>query len=198
MSDRLRLWGLWLLFSLPALGMAWDFATSANPRIAHILVHPSGEFAARFLIVTLMATPLRMLLPDWRFPRWLVRHRRHFGVAAFGYAALHTVFYLIDRGSLAATVEQLPRFYIWTGWVAFAIMLPLAATSFDAAVRAMGTRWKALQRWTYAAAVLTLLHWASLHHWGSWVPAAVHFAPLAALELWRFGLRRPRAPARPA
>ena len=77
------------------------------------------------------------------------------------------------------------EFEIWTGWLAFAIFLPLAATSFDAAVRWLGPRWKTLQRFTYAAAVLVLAHWAVQEDWKSVVPALVHFGPLIGLEAYR-------------
>lgn len=188
----------WAIFALPALGMAVQIATSDSARLYHQLVHPTGEFAARFLIVAMMATPLAMLLRGWRGPAWLKRNRRYLGIAAFGYAALHTLFYLVDKGSVAVVLAEVPRAYIWTGWLAFAIFLPLAATSADWAVRAMGPWWKWLQRWTYAAAVLTLLHWAALHDWGNPWAALVHFAPLAGLEayrLWYWYLRPRPVPA---
>ena len=54
--------------------------TSGDPRIFHELVHPSGEFSARFLIVAMMATPLAMLLRGWRGPIWLKKNRRYLGV----------------------------------------------------------------------------------------------------------------------
>ncbi|OWU86233.1 iron reductase [Oceanicola sp. 22II-s10i] len=184
MLKRLDPWWLWFALSLPALGMAWELATSDNARIMHILVHPTGETSARLLIVTLMATPLALLFKGWRGPRWLKKNRRYFGVAAFAYAGAHTVLYLVDRG-LDRTLDDLPKLYIWTGWIAFIIFIPLAATSMDWAMRRMGTAWKSLQRWTYAAAVLTLVHWAALHDWGSPAAALVHFAPLAALEAYR-------------
>ena len=92
---RLDPWWLWALLSLPALNMLWQAAPAARDRVLHFPMHPSGEWAARLLIVTLMATPLMMLFKGWRGPRWLVRNRRYFGVAAFGYAAMHTAFYLI-------------------------------------------------------------------------------------------------------
>lgn len=85
----------------------------------------------------------------------------------------------------ARILGEVTKFDILTGWLAFLVFIPLAATSNDWALRKLGTVWKPLQRWTYAAAVLTLLHWASLHNWGSWVPAAIHFGPLAALSLYR-------------
>jgi sulfoxide reductase heme-binding subunit YedZ len=134
-----------------------------------------------------------MLLKGWRGPQWLKKNRRYLGVAAFGYALLHTIFYLIDKAGLDPVLSELPRLYIWTGWVAFLIFVPLAITSNDYFVRRMGTWWKWLQRWTYAAAVLTLVHWAAIHDWGGVAPALVHFAPLAVLEayrVWYWTLRR--------
>lgn len=185
MLSRLSPWWLWAVLSiLPAIWIG-QALSSGNPRIIHILVHPTGEFAARLLIVTLMITPLAMLFTGTGLARWLRKNRRYFGVAAFGYAALHTVFYLADKAAIDTVIAELPRLYIWTGWIAFAIFVPLAVTSSDYFMRAMGPRWKSLQRWTYAAAVLTLVHWASLHDWDHPMAAIVHFAPLAALEAWR-------------
>jgi sulfoxide reductase heme-binding subunit YedZ len=95
------------------------------------------------------------------------------------------LFYLIDKSSMSTVVAELPRLYIWTGWIAFLIFVPLAVTSMDYFVRVMGPAWKQLQRWTYVAAVLTLVHWAALHDWGGIGPAMVHFGPLIALEAYR-------------
>lgn len=175
----------WVVLSIPAIPMLVDLITSDNPRIIHRLVYPTGEFAARFLIIAMMITPLMMLLPKWRGPRWLMRRRRYIGVAAFGYAAAHTVFYLIDKGAIAITSAELGKTLIWTGWLAFLIFVPLAITSTDGWVRRLGTSWKPLQRWVYAAAALTLLHWAVLHNWGGSVPALIHFGPLIALQAYR-------------
>ena len=185
MLTRLSPYWLWLLLALPALGMTYDLATSTDDRIFRALVHPTGEFAARFLIIGMMATPLMMLLRDWRGPRWLVRNRRYFGVAAFAYAAAHTLFYVLGKPSLERILADATDFDMANGWLAFLIFLPLAATSFDWAVRKMGTAWKSLQRWTYAAAVLTLLHWASLHGWAEPWGALIQFGPLAALSAYR-------------
>lgn len=176
---------LWALLSLPAFGMLYELITTDNARIFHVLVHPSGEFSARFLIIAMLASPLVLLLKGWRGPLWLRKNRRYFGVAAFAYAALHTVFYIIDKSSMERIITELPRLYIWTGWVAFTIFIPLAVTSMDYFMRIMGPKWKTLQRWTYPAAVLTLVHWASLHDWGHPAAALVHFGPLAALEAYR-------------
>jgi sulfoxide reductase heme-binding subunit YedZ len=178
-------YALWFLFALPGGLMLGTALTSDDPRIFHELIHPSGEFSARFLIVAMMATPLAMLLRGWRGPIWLKKNRRYLGVASFGYAALHTLFYVIDKGSMAGVINEVSRFYIWTGWIAFAIFVPLAVTSTDYYVRIMGPWWKTLQRWTYGAAILTLLHWAALHNWEHPTSAIVHFLPLTLLEAYR-------------
>lgn len=146
------------------------------------LLHPTGEFSARFMIIAMMLTPLSMLLPRLRLIRWLVRRRRALGVAAFSYALVHTVFYLLYKGSFGLVLQDIPTLGIWTGWAAFAILIPLALTSNSFMVKKLKTKWKPLQRWVYAAAVLTLIHWVFIH---SSKPALVNFAPLALLEAYR-------------
>lgn len=127
----------------------------------------------------------------------MVRRRRYFGVAAFAYAAFHTVLYLIDMGSLQAVLGEFLAFGIWTGWLAFFIFVPMAVTSNDASVRRLGRFWKPLQRFGYLAAVATLLHWMFVHN--EFGPALVHFVPLALLETYRisrvFGSGSTAAPA---
>ena len=183
---------LWLLLSVPGLGFAFLLASSSDPRIMHQLVHPTGEFSARFLIIAMMATPLSLLFKRRGFSRWLVKNRRYFGVAAFGYAFFHTVLYLLDKRNFNSIWGEAFKLSIWTGWVAFIIFVPLAFTSFDYFVRRMGQNWKRLQRFTYFAALLTLVHWAALHDWGGIAPALVHFAPLILLQSYRlwYGFRK--------
>ena len=199
--SRISPYWLWLILALPAFGMVNALASSQNPQIYHNLLHPTGEFSARFMIIAMLATPLMLVFKGWRGPRWLRKNRRYFGVAAFAYAAVHTVLYLIDTGTTEKVLAELPRLYIWTGWAAFAIFIPLAVTSMDYFLRVMGPSWKTLQRWTYPAAVLTLVHWAALHDWGGIGPAMVHFAPLILLEayrVWYWYLRPARRQKMPA
>ena len=174
----------WALLSLPAIPMTLGL-TSGAPDAVSSLLHPTDEFAARFMIIAMMITPLMMLFRDASWPRWLMKRRRYLGVAAFFYALAHTVLYLIDEGAIAFTGGEVSKLYIWTGWIAFLIFVPLAVTSTDAWVRRLGRSWKKLQQFVYAAAILTLIHWAALHDWGGVGAALVHFAPLAALEVYR-------------
>jgi sulfoxide reductase heme-binding subunit YedZ len=190
-------WFFWVILSLPAIPMVAGLAAgSATPEG---LLHGTGEFAGRFLILAMMVTPLALLFHHARWTRWLMRRRRALGVAAFGYAAFHTLLYVVDMGSLQLMLDEFWALGIWTGWAAFAIFIPLAVTSNDRAVRRLKRAWQPLHRWVYPAALLTLVHWIFVHN--NLVPALVHFAPLAALQIYRLVWlwRRCAAPgARPA
>ncbi len=180
---------LWLILALPAIPMLADLWSNAlNDR----LLHPTGEFSARFMIIAMMATPLRMLFPGSRITRWLIKYRREFGVAAALYAALHTMIYIVDMGTLQAMWDEVTALGIWTGWLAMLIFVPLALTSNDVSVRALGTAWKTLQRLVYPAAVATLVHWIFIDN--DLGPALVHFIPLAALESYRIYRNVTRSP----
>lgn len=179
------LW-LWALLSAPALAFVASLARQGAP-IAADALNPTGALSAILCILALLATPLRHIRPRGPVPLWLVRNRRYLGVASFGYALLHTLFYLVDAGSAALVLAQLPRRDIWTGWVSLLIMAPLALTSSDRWVQRLGPRWKSLQRWTYAAALLGFFHAVSLNDWDDpWEPLIVS-APLIALQIWRLG-----------
>jgi len=120
--------------------MTVDLATSDSDRIYHVLVRPTGAFAAHFLIISLMATPLTLLFRGGRGPRWLVKNRRSFGADAFACAAAHTVFRIIDQRTLARILGRATAFDMATGWLAFLVFVPLTATSFNTVVRVLG-RW---------------------------------------------------------
>jgi len=135
------------------------------------------------IIVALSLTPLAMLMPRARPVAWLLARRRAFGVAAFGYAMLHLYFYVREMETLANILAEVALLGIWTGWVAFALMLPLALTSNDAAVRRLKSAWKKLQRLVYPAALLTLVHWIVVHD--ALVSALIQVTPLILLETYR-------------
>jgi len=184
LNSRLFIWALLALPSIPMIaGLISGQPGPEGEPVTEMLLHPTGEFSARFLIISMILTPLRMLFPGSGFWRWMMKRRRYFGVAAFAYAALHTLLYIIDMGTLQAILGEVLALGIWTGWLAFFIFIPLAITSNNWSVRKMGPAWKKMQRWVYLAAVGTLLHWIFVHN--NFGPALVHFVPLAALEAYR-------------
>ena len=127
----------------------------ANP--IETLTHDTGDWALRFLLISLAVTPLRLLTGK----AWLIRYRRMLGLFAFFYALLHFTIYLwIDQGFLWSEIvaDILKRPYITIGFAAFLILLPLAATSTKGMVRRLGKRWTSLHRLVYASALLAILH----------------------------------------
>ena len=190
-----RRW-MWFILAQPALAIAVQGGSSDDPHIVHNLLEPSGEASARLLILALCVTPLSMVLPGWRGPRILLRNRRAIGVAAFLYGCLHLVLYLVSSGNLATVWRQINWTYIWLGWLAFVLLIPLAATSTNAAMRRLGGKWKRLHRLAYLAAALTFLHWVAIYGSSILVNVTLNFAPLLVLagyRLWRMKRKAARA-----
>ena len=179
-----------MILALPGFRMTTILLSGAigpeGQTTKELLLHPSGESAAQLMVLAMIITPLRMLLPQNRFWLWMLKRRRHIGVAAFIYAVFHTVLYVMDMDSVRAMLDEFTVLGIWTGWAAFFLFIPLALTSNDYAVRKLGTSWKLLHRYVYAAALATLVHWVFVHNnIGS---ALARFVPLALLEgyrIWR-------------
>jgi len=119
-----------------------------------------GWWTLFLLLVALSPTPLR-IVSGWTWP---ARHRRMLGLFAFAYACLHLAVYagvdqFFDWRAILADVAK--RKFITIGMLAFALLVPLALTSTDRAVRRLGyVRWKRLHRLVYAVAVCGVLHFA--------------------------------------
>ncbi len=171
---------LWVVLALPATAILWRFFAGEHPAQ---LIPSTGEWSAKLIIVALMLTPIARLLPGNSAVRWLLRHRRSVGVAAFAYALLHLLFYVLDMETFANIVAEFPAPAMWTAWVAFFCLVPPALASRDAAMRTLGRMWKTIQRLAYPAAILTLVHWLLVHDGKT--EALLHFAPLFVLQLLR-------------
>jgi sulfoxide reductase heme-binding subunit YedZ len=127
----------------------------ANPIEA--IIRFLGDWALRLLLLTLAATPLR-LLTGWTWP---VRLRRLLGLFSFGYAVLHLLVYTaLDQFFAWAAIWEdiVERPFITTGMLAWLLLLPLALSSNHASMRRLGRRWKQLHRLIYPAAVLAVIH----------------------------------------
>lgn len=172
---------LWLLLALPGAVTILRYATGAT--FYGEVVHATGDLSAQLLIATMAVTPLKLMFPGRGWVRWLLRRRRYLGVAAFGYAVLHTVVYLIRIGVFGDILADAAEPGLLTGWLALAIFIPLAVTSNDASVRRLRRLWKRLHRWVYAAAILTFAHWVLTAF--DPVPGLVHLSVLAVLEAYR-------------
>lgn len=134
----------------------WHDALGANPIEA--ITRASGEWTLRLLLATLAVTPLRRLT-GWH---WLIRLRRMLGLFVFFYASLHLATYLwldqfFDWAAIAKDILKRP--FITVGFAAFVLLVPLAATSSNFAIRRLGGKqWQALHRSVYAIGVLGVVH----------------------------------------
>ena len=147
------------------------------------LMHATGEFSARFLVFSLIATPLTMLFPKSKFPKWLNRNKRFFGIAAFAYGLYHTIAYLVE----VPTNQVIGEFFeigLITAWIALIIWIPMAITSTNGWVKRLKATWKKIHNWGYLAALLAFLHWAFIHY--HWQPALVHATPVLLLQGYRW------------
>ncbi len=181
-----------VLFTACLLPFAWLFyaawADRLGPNPAETLIRNTGDWVLRFLCLTLGVTPLRQL-SGWHA---LARFRRMLGLFSFFYLLLHFLSYAwLDMGfDVQAIVRDIPkRPFALVGFAAFLLMLPLAATSFNRAIKALGAaRWQALHRLVYAIVVLGLLHFfwmrSAKHDLGE---VAVYAVIVALLLGWRLG-----------
>ena len=153
------------------------------------MIRATGDWTLRGLCITLAVTPLRTVL-SW--PE-LARFRRLLGLLTFGYVVLHLLCYAVfdmglDWADIARDIAKRP--FILVGFSAFVLLLALATTSFNRAIRWLGAaRWQALHRAVYAVAVLAVLHFwwmrSGKRNFGEvWLYATV-LSGLLAWRVWR-------------
>ena len=183
---------IFVLCTLPFFYLVWgasNDALGANP--AEYLIRATGDWTLRFLCITLAVTPLRVMaaLPE------LLRLRRMLGLFVYVYVSIHLLCYSwLDMGfewiDIAADIAKRP--FILVGFTAFVLLTPLAATSFNQAIRWLGgKRWQILHRAVYGVAVLAVLHFYWMRAGKSnFAEVIVYGAILAALLLWRVWNKR--------
>lgn len=186
---------VWLLGLLPFAWLVWGAsqdALGANP--AEYVIRATGDWTLRLLCLALAVTPLRVqfALPE------LARFRRMLGLFTYFYVVLHVLCYSwLDMGfevdDIAHDIAKRP--FILVGFAAFVLLTPLAATSFNAAIRWLGAkRWQRLHKVVYGVAVLAVLHFFWMRAGkNNFTEVAVYAAILAALLGWRVrhAMRRP-------
>ncbi|MGE5152458.1 MAG: sulfite oxidase heme-binding subunit YedZ [Bdellovibrio bacteriovorus] len=186
---------VFLLCLGPLSMLIWRTANNGlGPNPVETLVHVTGLWALRFLLLTLAITPLRRLtgLP------WLLRFRRALGLFAFFYAVLHfTAYVVLDRAldweEILRDLSERP--YVTLGFSALVLLVPLAITSTRGWMRRLGRRWQQLHRTVYVIAILAVAHFLWLVKADLREPllyAAVLAALLALRVPWGRLLRRRR------
>jgi sulfoxide reductase heme-binding subunit YedZ len=150
------------VFTLCLMPLAWlvwrglSGDLGANP--IEVITRFLGDWAMRFLLVTLAVTPLRRMF-GWSV---LMRLRRMLGLFAFTYAVLHLSSYVVlDQFFYWPEIwaDIIKRNFITVGMIAFLMLLALAVTSTNAMIRRLGgKRWQRLHRLVYPAAVAVVVH----------------------------------------
>ena len=140
----------------------------ANP--VEEMTHRTGEWALRFILITLCITPLRKLSKQ----SWLIKLRRMLGLFTFFYACLHFVTYIwldqyFDWTEILIDIPKRP--FITVGFAAFVLLIPLALTSTNKMMRRLKKNWGRLHQLIYIIAMLGILHFL-------WVVKADTFEPL--------------------
>ncbi len=174
---------LWRGFELDTLG--------ANP--IETITRSLGEWTLRFLLITLTVTPLRKYT-GWH---WLIRLRRMLGLFTFAYGVSHLLTYVwldqfFDWEAIARDIIKRP--FITVGFAALMLMLPLAVTSSNFAIRKLGgRRWQSLHRAIYPIAILGCVHfWWLVKKDVTWplVYTVITVALLGIRAWWREQERR--------
>ena len=178
---------VFLLCLLPFVWLFYGAFTNnlgANP--AEYLIRSTGDWTLRFLCIVLAVTPLRVLTST---PQ-LARLRRMLGLFVYFYVVLHLLSYSwfdmgFDVPDIAKDIAKRP--FILVGFSAFVLLTPLAATSFNRAIKALGgKRWQLLHRLVYPIAGLGLLHFfwmrAGKNNFGE---VAIYAAIVVVLLGWR-------------
>ena len=152
---------VFLICLIPALllvGDAFEITGKLGANPIEEILDRFGNWALRFIMITLAVTPLRRLT-GWS---WLSRFRRMLGLFTFFYALMHFVtWFVLDREMrLSDILEDLTeRPFIAIGFSAALILTALAVTSFTAIRRRMGMHWQTLHNAVYASAILGVWHY---------------------------------------
>ncbi len=175
---------VWVLCLLPLALLGLKFAQDglgANP--IEVITHATGDWTMRLLLTTLAITPIRKLTGRL----WLIRFRRLLGLFAIFYGVLHFITYIwldkfFDIREMLADVAK--RLFITVGLLGFALMIPLALTSTQWAIRKLKKRWQLVHRLIYASAIAGVVHYWWLVKADITLPA-VYAVILGVLLLYR-------------
>ncbi|KQP31148.1 ferric reductase [Methylobacterium sp. Leaf104] len=147
------------LFALaPGLWLAGAYAADAlGAKPITALLHGTGKWAVRFLMLSLAVTPLRRVA---HAPK-LILVRRMLGLTVLAYGLIHLMLYVVDQNFVLTKVvtEIVSRIYLTIGFVALLGLVVLGITSTDGMIRRLGKAWPRLHKTVYVIAILGLIHY---------------------------------------
>ena len=168
--------GVFILSTIPFLFIFYKiYFNKLGPEPVKEITHFTGEWTLIFICLTLSMTPLKRLtnLNIW------ISFRRILGLFVFFYASLHLLTYIgIDyRFNLQPILDDvLKKKYIFIGFAAWVLLLPLAITSSQMMMKLLKNNWKKLHRLIYVIAIFGALHYI-------WLSKTIFFRPLVYLVI---------------
>ena len=179
-NGALRRLPAWPIYIVAAAYVAWEFWRALN-QVGPYLIEPInvlerayGKAGPILLVAGLVVTPLR----NWTGIN-LIKFRRAIGLSAFFMILAHfLVFAVLDVQSASRVwTEIVERPYVTAGMVSFVLLIPLALTSNNLAIRKMGPlAWRQLHKLSYVAVILGGLHYL-------WLSRGFQIEPLVYLFL---------------
>ncbi len=190
---------VFVLALVPLAQMVYLTLAGALVEPLQYITRATGDWTLYFLCITLAVTPLRRL-SKWN---WLLKLRRMLGLYAFFYGLLHFTTFLwfdhfFDVAEMLKDVAKRP--FILVGFIAFVLLIPLAATSTNGMIKRLGGKnWQWLHRLIYVIAPLGVLHfWWMKAAKNDLAQPALFTALVAILLLMRvwWARQKAKAPAR--
>ena len=149
---------IFFLSSIPfIIIIAKIFLDQLGPEPIKEITHHTGEWTLLFLVFTLSMSPLKRFtnLNIW------ISIRRMLGLFAFFYASLHMFTYVgldyqFDLSAISKDI--LTKKFIFVGFAAWFLMIPLALTSSKKMMNVLRKNWKKLHRLIYLISILGVIH----------------------------------------
>ena len=159
-----------------------------GPEPVKEITHFTGEWTLLFIIFTLSMSPLKKIT---KLNIW-ISFRRMLGLFLFFYATLHMLTYVVidyrlDLQSISKDI--ITKKFIFAGFGAWVLLLPLALTSSKRALIYLKDKWKKLHRLIYIIAILGLVHFIWLVKKDLTKPL-IYAVIILILLLFRFKFRR--------
>ena len=146
-----------------------------GPEPVDRIINHFGEWTLIFILLTLSMTPLKKItkLVEW------IKFRRMLGLFTFFYASIHMLSYVgLDyRFDFEPLINDvLKKKFIFIGFSAWLLLIPLAITSSERMVRLLKQNWKKIHRLIYIIGIFGVLHYI-------WLSKTIFFKPLIFLIL---------------
>lgn len=192
---------LFLIALLPCIHLlAAGLSDELGPNPVEFVQRHTGTWTFNFLLFTLCISPLRALTKA----HWLLRLRRMLGLYTFFYGCLHFLSFIgfdhaFSLQEMARDIVKRP--FITVGFTAFALLIPLAATSSQFALRRLGgRRWQELHRSIYLIALLACAHYFWLVKATALIYPLLYSVMVVVLLAWRARewMRRATPPGPPS